>query len=67
MAGTIKHIQLAAIAYNRTVIARYKALASGKGEPWRAYVYFMAHFSLASGLYDDFLATSSAEIESLQD
>ncbi|KAF8963132.1 hypothetical protein BDZ97DRAFT_1821913 [Flammula alnicola] len=53
VSGTIKHAQLAAIAHNREVIARYRALAKSPV----AY----------QDSYEAFLETSELEIEALQD
>ncbi|RDB26395.1 Ribonuclease P/MRP protein subunit POP5 [Hypsizygus marmoreus] len=53
VSGTIKHAQLAAVAHNREVIARYRAQSRTPS----AY-----HDS-----YEEYLATSTLEIESLQD
>jgi len=51
--GTIKHAQLAAIAHNREVVARYRALAK------TSVAY--------QDSYDFLLETSTREIEALQD
>ncbi|KAI0806024.1 Rpp14/Pop5 family-domain-containing protein [Irpex lacteus] len=53
LSGTIKQAQMAAITHNRTVVARYRARAK------RSASY---HDS-----YDEFLKTSTQEIEALQD
>ncbi|KAF8908907.1 hypothetical protein CPB84DRAFT_1766307 [Gymnopilus junonius] len=53
VSGTIKHAQLAAIAHNREVIARYRALA-------KTLVGY-------EDVFDTFLESSEREIESLQD
>ncbi|KAF9487825.1 hypothetical protein BDN71DRAFT_1485237 [Pleurotus eryngii] len=52
LSGTIKHAQLAAVEHNRKAIARYRALAKTPA----AY-----HDS-----YEEYLETSSKEIESLK-
>ncbi|KAF7366773.1 Ribonuclease P/MRP protein subunit POP5 [Mycena sanguinolenta] len=51
--GTIKHAQLAAVAHNREVIARYRAQAKTP--------------SGYQDSYEDYLRTSNMEIEALQD
>ncbi|GLB44779.1 putative component of ribonuclease P, a protein complex that generates mature tRNA molecules by cleaving their 5'-ends [Lyophyllum shimeji] len=53
VSGTIKHAQLAAIAHNREVIARYRALAKTPA----AY----------QDSYETYLEKSTLEIEALQD
>ncbi|EDR11239.1 uncharacterized protein LACBIDRAFT_315812 [Laccaria bicolor S238N-H82] len=53
LSGTIRHAQLAAIAHNREVIARYRALAK------TPTAYQDSH--------EKYLETSTAEIEALQD
>ncbi|KAJ6526234.1 hypothetical protein DFH09DRAFT_1187798 [Mycena vulgaris] len=53
LSGTIKHAQLAAISHNREVVARYRAQAKTPN----AY----------QDSYDQYLQTSSMEIEALQD
>ncbi|KAJ7286517.1 hypothetical protein C8J57DRAFT_1287863 [Mycena rebaudengoi] len=53
LSGTIRHAQLAAIAHNREVIARYRAQAK------TAVAY--------QDSYDEYLQTSSMEIEAIQD
>ncbi|KAF8151050.1 hypothetical protein B0H34DRAFT_161362 [Crassisporium funariophilum] len=53
VSGTIKHAQLAAIAHNREVVARYRALAKTP--------------SAYQDSYDNFLESSTKEIEALQD
>ncbi|KAJ3717070.1 hypothetical protein FB446DRAFT_736738 [Lentinula raphanica] len=53
VSGTIKHCQLAAIAHNRTVIARYRAMAKAPA----AY----------QDSYETYLESSNREIEALQD
>ncbi|KAJ7154181.1 hypothetical protein C8R46DRAFT_1118931 [Mycena filopes] len=53
LSGTIKHVQLAAIAHNREVVARYRAEAKTP----RAY----------QDSYEEYLQTSSVEIEALYD
>jgi len=53
VSGTIKHAQLAAIAHNREVVARYRALAK------TSVAY--------QDSYDTFLESSTREIEALQD
>jgi len=53
VSGTIKHAQLAAIAHNREVVARYRALAKTPA----AY----------QDSYETYLETSTLEIETLQD
>ncbi|TFK34567.1 hypothetical protein BDQ12DRAFT_726795 [Crucibulum laeve] len=53
LSGTIKHAQLAAIAHNREVVARYRTLAKTPA----AY----------QDSYDTYLETSTQEIEALQD
>ncbi|KAJ7355827.1 hypothetical protein DFH08DRAFT_690926, partial [Mycena albidolilacea] len=52
-AGTIKHVQLAAVAHNREVIARFRAQAKTS--------------SGYQDSYEDYLRTSNMEIEALQD
>ncbi|KAF9525787.1 hypothetical protein CPB83DRAFT_870696 [Crepidotus variabilis] len=52
ISGTIKHAQLAAIAHNREIIARYRALAKT---------------SVFDDGYETFLENSSREIDALQD
>ncbi|KAJ7137939.1 hypothetical protein C8R44DRAFT_828445 [Mycena epipterygia] len=53
LSGTIKHVQLAAISHNREVVARYRAQAKTP--------------SAYQDSYEDYLQTSSMEIEALQD
>ncbi|KAF7366771.1 Ribonuclease P/MRP protein subunit POP5 [Mycena sanguinolenta] len=53
LSGTIKHAQLAAVAHNREVIARYRAQAKTP--------------SGYQDSYEDYLRTSNMEIEALQD
>ncbi|KAJ3800943.1 hypothetical protein GGU11DRAFT_814433 [Lentinula aff. detonsa] len=53
VSGTIKHVQLAAIVHNRTVIARYRAMANAPV----AY----------QDSYDAYLESSNRDIESLED
>lgn len=53
LSGTIKHAQLAAISHNREVVARYRAQAKTP--------------SAYQDSYDEYLQTSSMEIEGLQD
>ncbi|KAJ6501888.1 hypothetical protein C8R45DRAFT_1051162 [Mycena sanguinolenta] len=53
LSGTIKHAQLAAVAHNREVIARYRAQVKTP----RGY----------QDSYEDYLRTSNMEIEALQD
>ncbi|KIM36084.1 hypothetical protein M413DRAFT_20638 [Hebeloma cylindrosporum] len=53
VSGTIRHAQLAAIAHNREVIARYRALAENPA----AY----------QDSYNTFLESTEREIEALQD
>ncbi|KAJ3919180.1 hypothetical protein F5877DRAFT_90225 [Lentinula edodes] len=56
VSGTIKHAQLAAIAHNRTVIAKYRAMA---GAP---VAYQDSYDS-----YDTYLESSNRDIQALQD
>ncbi|KAF7314325.1 Ribonuclease P/MRP protein subunit POP5 [Mycena kentingensis (nom. inval.)] len=53
LSGTIKHTQLAAVAHNREVVARFRAQAKTA--------------SSYKDSYDAFLQKSTAEIEALQD
>ncbi|KAJ7772894.1 hypothetical protein DFH07DRAFT_146797 [Mycena maculata] len=53
LSGTIKHAQLAAISHNREVVARYRAQAKTP--------------SAYQDSYEEYLQTSSMEIEALQD
>ncbi|KAJ7143202.1 hypothetical protein C8R43DRAFT_1089063 [Mycena crocata] len=53
LSGTIKHAQLAAIAHNRQVVARYRAQAKTP--------------SAYQDSYEEYLQTSNMEIEALHD
>ncbi|KAJ7766615.1 hypothetical protein B0H16DRAFT_1522005 [Mycena metata] len=53
LSGTIKHVQLAAISHNREVVARLRAEAKTP--------------STYRDSYEEFLQTSSTEIEALQE
>ncbi|KAF9483181.1 hypothetical protein BDN70DRAFT_911334 [Pholiota conissans] len=53
VSGTIKHAQLAAIAHNREIVARYRAMSKNP--------------ALYQDSYDTFLETSALEIEAMHD
>lgn len=72
--GTIKHAQLAAIAHNREVIARYRARAMTPGECnsllAKGATVLIGIGIIAAGYrdsYERYLETSTTEIELLQD
>lgn len=62
--GTIKHIQLAAVKYNRELIAKVRRKERSINETASAV---STSFVSTSGRYEDILEKSSKEIEALQE
>ena len=70
-AGTIKQAQMAAITHNRVAVARYRTKARRSGENnafIMAFTGLMFHLTASyHDSYDDFLESSTREIEALRD
>jgi len=64
VSGTIKHVQIAAVKYNRELVAKAKRRASG--ELSQAGVGGTSFVS-TTGRYEDLLEQSSRDIEALQE
>jgi hypothetical protein len=62
--GTIKHIQLTAVKYNRELIAKVKRKERPVNETASAA---STSFVSTSGRYEDIIEKSSREIEALQE
>lgn len=73
MLGTIKHAQLAAIEHNRVSVARLRAQSKlpGKFFYFISYVTRLKFFSVPKAMYqsqyDEYLETSTKEIDALRD
>jgi len=64
--GTIKHVQFAAIKYNKVLVARMRSNEE-KNAVNTSSLPNVGNFKSVSGRYEDLLEQSAREIEALQD